>query len=68
MEVCRVMVLRGEGKSITSAIWGLQKVRMVEHKICTCYGILHVIFVLSKLELVTRHLISFMVLKKVENC
>jgi len=39
MEVCRVMVLRGEGKSITCSIWGVQKVRMVEHKICTCYGI-----------------------------
>jgi len=37
---------------------------MVEHKICMCYGILCVIFVLSTLELITRHLISFMVLKK----
>ena len=42
----------------------VQKVHMREHKICMCYGILHVIFVLSTLELIKRHLISFMVLEK----
>ena len=60
-EICvsRAVVLRGEGKSDTSAYIDGTNVYMVEQKLCTCCDIFVVFCVLSTIELVKNYYCLF---------